>query len=61
MIHINDELWQITSPYFCAGLVANETGEILDAAPIIGYMKTWRLQHVKQYCDRKKWKLYYIQ
>ena len=51
------EVWQITSPYFCAGLLADEGGEILEVAPIIKYMRTWRLQHAEQYCDRKKWRL----
>jgi hypothetical protein len=41
---------QITSPYFCAGIV--QGGPV---APIIWYMKGWTLGEIKAYCAKKGW------
>lgn len=47
-------LVQITSAYFCAGIVARE-GRVIVAAPILHYMKGWDGQQVKSYCQKKGW------
>jgi hypothetical protein len=49
-------LLQITSNYFCAGLVSTH-GRITLAAPIIKYMKGWPFRKVSGYCDKKHWQL----
>lgn len=49
-------LLQITAPHFCAGLVANSSYVVQEAAPIIRYMVGWRTLRVWQYCTRKGWR-----
>lgn len=49
-------LFQIDTPYFCAG------GEIKDkmiikAAPIIDYMVGWDAEKAYVYCLKKKWNI----
>lgn len=56
----DDPLWgvyQITSSYFCAGLVTYDD-KVVEAAPIIGYMRSanWDINHVKSYVAKKNWK-----
>jgi hypothetical protein len=45
-------LVQITSPWFCAGVVVGET-----AAPIVKYMATWSLEAIEAYCRKRSWHL----
>lgn len=41
---------RIVAPHFVAGIVRGG-----DCAPIIRYMKGWRLLQIQQYCANKKW------
>ena len=42
---------------FVAGFCTDAKGEVWAAAPIIGWMKDKPLEFLKQYCQRKGWKL----
>lgn len=49
------ELLRITAPHFCAGVVL---GELLNqCAPIIGYMRTWNMGKIRDYCQKKNWRM----
>jgi hypothetical protein len=50
-------LYQITSSYFCAG-IETEYNIVTETAPILSYMKGWKLNRVTQYCMSKGWKFY---
>ena len=49
-------LFQITSPYFCAGFEA-KVGHVCRAAPILSYMFDWSIDQVRAYCIKRRWKL----
>lgn len=44
-------LYQITSDYFCAGVVVED--RVTVTAPILHYMLGWTLDRVKAYCFKK--------
>lgn len=46
------ELFQIKSRYFTAGIQVIAS-VVVQAAPIVNYMKGWPLAKVKVYCSRK--------
>lgn len=48
-------LYQITSPYFCAGLCVDAKGTVWEAAPIIKWMREKPITFVIDYCKNKKW------
>jgi hypothetical protein len=48
-------LVQITSGYFCAGIVL-EGHRAARAAPIVAYMLGWQADRVRAYCAMKRWK-----
>jgi protein subunit release factor A len=52
-------LAQITAPHFCAGLVLDDDERVVEAAPIIGYMKEnrWTRDMVRDYCTRRGWRV----
>ena len=47
---------QIDSGYFCAGVVL-DNDRVQRTAPIVKYMLGWTLQRVRDYCERKSWRL----
>lgn len=51
-------LAQIRAPHFTAGLVLWDD-KVIEAAPIIGYMKKqkWTRAKVRNYCKSKEWKI----
>ena len=49
-------LYQITSDYFCAGLVSKEC-KVIKAAPIISYMLNKDISWVRDYINNKNWTL----
>jgi len=51
---MSERLAQITAPHFCAGLVFDRR-IVVEAAPIISYMKGWRAERVADYVKRKGW------
>lgn len=48
---------QIDSGYFCAGVVVDDLGRVIRAAPIVKYMRGWTLKQVEDYCREKRWTL----
>jgi hypothetical protein len=49
-------LIQITSNYFCAGLILDDF-VCTESAPILRYMRGWCLAKIKAYSQSKGWKL----
>lgn len=48
--------YRIVAPHFVAGVeVDEETGSVVRTAPIVGYMKGWKIRAVKAYTDGKQW------
>lgn len=47
---------QITAPHFCAGLVIIDD-RVVEAAPIIRYMRGWTTQQVREYVRKKRWSM----
>jgi len=47
-------IMQITAPYFVAGIVL-EDRVVVEAAPIVKYMKGWHGIRALAYCKRKRW------
>lgn len=52
------QLYRITSPYFCAGIVVAQDGVILLTAPILRkrFVGT-NIAYVRTVCDRERWLL----
>lgn len=48
-------LWRIESSYFVAGLIVSDKGFVIDAAPILNWMKGKRWSDMKRYCINKGW------
>ena len=47
---------QVDAPYFCAGLVLlNDV--VIDAAPILKYMRHWSRYQILTYCRFRGWKI----
>jgi len=53
-------LYQVTSDYFCAGLVT-ENNIVIKAAPIIAWMVGKILNNILPYIEKKQWKIMKIQ
>jgi hypothetical protein len=51
-------LAQITStkPKFCAGIVLFDD-VVVEAAPIVKYMKKWSRDQVREYCKKRGWEI----
>jgi hypothetical protein len=51
-------LAQISSrkPQFCAGIVLWDD-KVIEAAPIVGYMKRWSRDRVRAYCKTRGWEI----
>ena len=47
-------LAQITSSYFCAGVIF-DGAFVAETAPILSYTKGWSVNGLMHYCHRKKW------
>lgn len=45
----------IDAPHFCAGIVLHDD-RVVEAAPIVDYMKGWTRAQVKEYCAKKGWR-----
>lgn len=53
---ITEILASIDAPHFCAGVVLWDD-KVIEAAPIVRYMKGWTRARVRAYCGDKKWKV----
>ena len=49
-------LIRIKSSYFVAGVVL-ENAKVIQAAPIVNYMRGWSVENVIEYCRAKGWKV----
>jgi len=49
---MGNQLIQIISNYFCAGILI-ENGYVIETAPILKYMKGWTQEKVVRYCQLK--------
>lgn len=47
-------LIRITSNHFCAGAIVKD-GVVMQAAPILKYMRGWTIRRVRTYCKIKDW------
>ena len=58
MVQITEILASISAPHFTAGVVLWD-GKVIEAAPIIGYMKKqkWTRDRVRSYCKEKGWRV----
>lgn len=48
------ELYQVSAPHFCAGIVTI-AGRIVEAAPVLAWAKGMTLFEFERYCKRKGW------
>jgi hypothetical protein len=53
---ITEILAQVRAPHFTAGIVLWD-GRVVEAAPIVGFMKRWSRDRVRAYCAGKGWKV----
>ena len=52
------ELWQITAPHFCAGLVVDlQSNVIVEVAPILGWALHRSWQATRSYFERRGWRV----
>jgi hypothetical protein len=51
---VTEILAQIRADHFTAGIVLWD-GQVIEAAPIVRYMKGWPRDRVRDYCKQKKW------
>ena len=51
---MTETLAQIKAPHFTAGIVLWDD-VVVEAAPIVGYMKRWARDRVREYCQKKGW------
>lgn len=49
-------LAQIKAPHFTAGIVLWDD-RVIEAAPIVKYMKRWDRDRVRKYCENKDWSI----
>ncbi len=47
---------RVTAPHFCAGIVFDAEGGVLEAAPILAWAKGKSAKWLKAYFDKKGWK-----
>ena len=54
---INYKLIRISAPYFCAGAEIDHNNNVINAAPILKWMKGRNLWWIEKYCNKKKWEI----
>lgn len=52
---MNDVAVRITAPHFCCAIIFRNQ-VVIEAAPIVKYMKGWTGIGVENYLKKKKWK-----
>lgn len=53
---MSELLAQIKATHFTAGIVMTDD-VVIEAAPIIKYMRGWTRAAVRNYCNKKRWKI----
>lgn len=51
-----DELYQVIAGHHCSGLIVFG-GKVIEAPPIVKYMRGWTIAQVRRYCEEKRWRL----
>ena len=51
-------LLHIDAPHFVAGVVTDDRGTVVRAAPILAYMVGWNARRLGAYCTRKRWNVF---
>lgn len=51
---MKETLAQIDAPHFCCGIVLWDN-VVVEAAPIVRYMRKWSRERVRAYCADKGW------
>jgi hypothetical protein len=46
----------VDAPHFYAGIVLHDD-RVVEAADIVKYMRRWSRDRVRDYCDKKDWKV----
>jgi len=49
----------IDAPYFYCGIVVRDD-RVIEAAPIVGYMRGWSRDQARAYCQQKHWKVFLV-
>ena len=52
---MSDVIVRITAPHFCVGLLFRNQ-VVVEAAPIVKYMRGWNGAAVEAYVKKKRWK-----
>jgi hypothetical protein len=53
---VKETLAVIDAPHFYCGIVL-WGDKVVEAAPIVKYMKRWKRDQVRDYCGKKGWKV----
>jgi hypothetical protein len=53
---VSEVLAQIKNDRFTAGIVLRDD-RVIDAAPIVKYMKGWKRDSVRSYCKERRWQI----
>jgi hypothetical protein len=53
---VTETLAVIDAPHFYAGIVL-QNNRVVEAAPIVRYMRKWDRARVRDYCVQKGWKV----
>lgn len=48
-------LLRITAPHFCAGIVLDDAGHVIRAAPILAWIRGRKIDAITAYAKRKGW------
>jgi hypothetical protein len=48
------QLYRIVAPHFVSGIIV-DGDTVIAVAPIVKYMRDWKIDKVFAYCQRKKW------
>jgi hypothetical protein len=51
-----ETLAEIDAPHFHCGIVLQDN-RVVEAAPIVRYMRKWTRERVRDYCIQKGWKV----
>ena len=53
----SNTLYQIKAPHFTCGIVITNRGRVVEAAPIVRYMRSWDSVRIFSYCKHKGWSI----
>lgn len=53
-------LLRLVAPHFVAGVLVDERGLVVEAAPIVGYSVGWTGANLRKYAARRGWSAAYL-